>query len=105
MEISKTRLENWSVRGSWHAEQVDLFKAPETILLCLVGKVYNHPKSDKHHDGKEIITSPIQDVHGITIVTGSGTVYILGEIDPNYKQWLEDNGYSYNSENPIKIYK
>ena len=96
--MNDTKLENWSIQG-------DKYTATEIIRLRLVGKVYNHPKADRHYDGKEIITSYIKEVHGTTVITSSGTTYVLGEIDSNYKQWLEDNNYSYDPNNPIKELK
>lgn len=93
--MDKTRLENWSVQG-------DRYQAPECAQPCLVGKVYNHPKSDRHPDGKKIRTSFIKKIEGKVITTYSGTVYCLGKPDSKYLQWIKNNNIKFDPENPIR---
>ena len=75
-----TRLENWAFVGR------NPYASPEMQQYGLKGFVYNHPRGI-FKDGDEIITSAISHLneHG-QIVTKSGTVYELGEIDPEYEK-------------------
>ena len=81
-------LENWSVtlRG-------DYYTPPEACSKCLQGL---------NEDGFNIVTSPIVAVNGRVVTTYSGSVYLLGTVDPNYLDWLKDNNMPYDEVNPIK---
>ena len=88
------RLENWSVRSS------NAYLAPENNPTYLCGEAYGHPR---YENGAKIRTSIIVDVSGRQVITISGTVYELGEIRPEYRQWLDDNGFAYDPDNPIAV--
>lgn len=81
------RLENWSVT------MANPFGAPETGG-SMHGKVYGHPRFD---DGDKVTTSKIKDVDtstgGHVVITHSGSRYLLGEPNPDYIKWLEENGH------------
>ena len=89
MKYAIYHLENWSVitRGA-------LYKAPEACVNCLSGR--------RVEDNKEVITSYIVDSHGLKVYTRSGSTYILGEIEPEYKQWCKENNIEINPDNPVK---
>ena len=71
------RLENWSiVHGA--------YKAPEQRGY-LIGDVYGHPTRP---DGRRVRTSVIVAVDPIAeaVKTYSGSIYELGEADPDYEK-------------------
>lgn len=72
------RLESWSVTGgNYHP-----YTAPELRTLHLQGMVYGHPMFD---DGHPVLTTPIVGVDDDRVVTKSGSVYELGEVDAMYE--------------------
>jgi len=80
--MKTTILENWSVC----TEIEDLYTPPELISPRLQGKVYGHPNSERHYDGKFIVTSaPVGQRNG-KVVTYSGTEYELGTVDPKFEK-------------------
>lgn len=84
------RLEKWSLYESpW--------EAPEVRHKRLVGL--------RDEDEGQVITSPIDKINGREVTTMSGSVYILGEIDPDYLQWMKDHGFTYDPDNPIKVHE
>jgi hypothetical protein len=94
-------LENWSCVHSG-----DLYLPPEVLSVFLRGKIYGHPNQERFPDGKGICTSAIKDIDGRMVLTNSGSTYILGKVDPEYKKWTEETlGKIWDDENPIKIHK
>ena len=87
------RLENWRVVG------LDPYAPPEMAKISLSGKAYGHPNFE---DGHGITTSDVVAVDGRMVTTCSGSQYELGEIDPKYREWLEEHGREHDEENPIK---
>lgn len=83
-------LHRWSVSG-------DAYQAPEIASKYLCGY--------RDQEEKPIRSSAITKIDGRTITTYSGSVYILEDIDPEYRQWLEDNEIAYDPENPIYFRK
>jgi hypothetical protein len=83
-------LDNWSV-----TQDPDLSIPPEMRMRCLLGT--------RQSDGKRVLTSPFVAATGRSITTRSGTIYFLGEVDPNYLCWMEANNIKYDVDNPIKI--
>ena len=83
-----TRLECWAIK-----KVCGPYQAPEQSIFCLVGRVYDHP-SKSHYDGRRVITSMIENSNkeDRTVTTYSGTVYKLGEPDPNWLNWLKEQG-------------
>lgn len=75
------KLENWSIIFYLASP----YQAPEQGEQRLQGKIYN---DDRFPNGKNVITSP--PVKGNreegTVTTRSGTVYLLGEVDPRYEE-------------------
>ena len=72
------KLENWSVV---HGPS-DPYQPPELWVKRLHGKIYGHPRFD---DGKDVTSSRIVGIEGDFIVTGSGSRYELGAVDPQYE--------------------
>jgi len=70
------RLENWSVIGN------NPYAPPECQTLHLHGNVFGH---ERHADGKSVRTSAIVGREGELIRTHSGSLYKLGEINPDYE--------------------
>lgn len=81
-------LYRWSVTG-------DFFQAPEIRQISLVGF--------RDQETKSVRTSHVMEVNGREITTRSGSVYILEDMDPDYRKFLEDTGYNIDEDNPIKI--
>lgn len=95
----KVRLKNW---GIVEDPRCTPYQAPETRQRCLHGAVYGH---SKFKDGTVITTSPIYESDGIIITTASGTIYILKNVDPEYKKFCKENNIKLDLKNPIKIKK
>lgn len=83
-------LTNWSTVG-------DDYTAPEVSKLYLSGL--------RVEDGRTVTTSAVVSVNGREITTYSGSVYILEDISPDYLQFLDKIGVTYDPVNPIKIRK
>jgi len=90
------RLEQWSVQYAI----CSAYAAPERRGMKIVGLLVDHPL---HPDGKRIKTSRVVSATGRTVRTQSGSVYELGDIDPAYRAYLDEQGISYNREHPIKV--
>jgi len=88
--------------GSPAADQT---QAPKTInhwklvldTKVIKGRVYNYPGLV---DGEPISTSPVVRVRGRTVVTLSGSIYVLGTPDPDFLNTLE----LYEEENPLACF-
>ncbi len=76
---------DWSVGNN-------AYDAPEIIRL--MGTL---------ESGKKIITSPVVAVTGRAVRTASGSVYLLGDISPDYLSWMLENNMPYDHEQPIKV--
>jgi hypothetical protein len=90
------RIEEWSVKTLPGQE----YMAPEVAVRVLEGRVYGHPRKP---DGRMIVTSDLVSAEGRVVKTHSGSVYLLGAIDPKYLAWMRENGFEYDPENPIKM--
>ncbi len=75
----KVRIDDWTV---FIPEQP--YIAPELLVRVLSGVVTGHPR---HEDGTFVTTSSIELLNPLegTIVTSSGTQYILGEVAEEYE--------------------
>lgn len=72
------KIEQWSVvQGGY-----DSYTAPELRARHLQGIVQEHPRFTP---GTLITTSSIAGLRGESVVTNSGTLYELGEVDPRYE--------------------
>ena len=89
---------------NWHCDvyPADGFTAPEMQDRVLIGRVTGHPR---YRDGETIRTGALVGAKGRMATTASGTVYELGEVDSRYLAWLQENGISFDPENPIRIVK
>jgi len=56
-------------------------------------------------EGKAICTSPIKSIEGRVITTHSGSKYLLGTIDPNFRQMLKEQRPEWDWRNPIQSMK
>ena len=83
------KLEDWQV-GKWSSNP---YKAPELWTWKLQGKIYNHPN---FNDGEMVTTSEIVklDVDARKATTRSGTEYELGNPNPQWIDWLQEQGYN-----------
>ena len=101
--IHEYTLENWSVVDS----PCDPYIPPECKTKRLMGhcperarEVYY--KTPREIQKDEITTSPIAKIEGKRITTKSGTVYVLGQVNPDYVSFLKTLGKELDQENPIK---
>lgn len=83
-------LKNWSV-----CSDSSYYTAPELASRYLVGF--------RVEDGKRVSTSHIMKVEGNKVETRSGNIYILEDINSDYKNWMDEQGMSFDPQNPIKI--
>jgi len=90
------RLEQWKVVTIEDTR----YESPELQRKVLAGRVYNNPH---FKDGEKIYTSRPLVAKGRIIKTLSGSVYRLGEPDPEYLEWMKENYPNFDPENPIKI--
>lgn len=72
------RLEHWSI--VFYGDNP--YMPPENAPKALHGNVYGHPN---HDDGREVTTSPITRIDDGKVHTSSGSVYELGDVDPDYE--------------------
>lgn len=75
------------------------YVAPELGAVYLEGYVYGHPS---HRDGARIATSQLTGAVG-RVATTRTRRYELGEPEPGYRKWLEENRPGWDPENPIKV--
>lgn len=92
------RIDMWSVCFAIH----DPWLAPELKGQALHGFVNDHPLF-KESSPKRVTTSPITKIDGRKIVTASGTVYILGRIEPKYRKWLRECRPAWDWRKPITL--
>jgi hypothetical protein len=72
-------IENWAVI----TPTPDRYAAPETLTQCLHGEVFDHPRFE---DGHRVTTSSIRGkTETGEVVTHSGSIYDLGQIDEAYE--------------------
>lgn len=100
-DIKPIKLENWSVIKTGHLYSP--YVPPEFHKRCLCGTAIDHPKRP-NKTRWDVKTSYIIRAEGKIIHTVSGSIYELGEIDPNYLAWMKENNIEYNPEQPIKIH-
>ena len=73
------------------------YLAPEVNPKCLAGFRDEHKRT--------VRTSPIAEVNGCEVTTESGSIYILEDMDPDYRDWLIDQGIDIDPDNPIVVKK
>lgn len=77
---------------SWYVEP-DEWAAPEQARICLVGHI---------DEVGHVRTNYVVHIDGRYVETRSGTTYRLGNIHPDYLDFLRDNDYQFNPEHPIR---
>jgi hypothetical protein len=83
-------LHYWSVQ-----ERANPYSAPEA-------RKYKRSLSGyRDNEESKVITSSIVKINGRKIETSSGSTYILQQIDEEYLTWMNDNGFTYDPDNPI----
>jgi len=94
------RIHDWK---TVHASQ-DPYRAPESRGLAISGKVA--PGADpRRPEGSSITTSAIDvsSIRGRRFRTRSGTLYVLGTIDPKFRAWLRKERPNWNHRKPLTI--
>lgn len=86
-------LYRWSVQY----RELSPYQAPELMRAVLVG--FRDTQADM------IRTSSLMEAKGREITTYSGSVYVLQDMDTDFRDWLADNGFQYDPDDPIKIKK
>lgn len=92
-KLKAVRLEDWSLKS-------DPYAAPEVRTQHLHGLCPNHPRGRSHPD-KPILTSRIVEVDGRYVRTRSGTIYHLGSIAAQFREYLREIGRDYDSTRPL----
>lgn len=83
----------WSVTSMYD----NPYMAPEANPKCLIGF--------RDQETKRVRTSALASINGREVTTQSGSIYILEDMDPEYRQWLDDNGLECDPDNPIRVRK
>jgi hypothetical protein len=84
-EEKRMKIENWAVI---FPPSVSPYTPPELLKQSLQGEIFGHPK---FNDGKRITTSSIVGKNSRNeILTHSGSIYELGQIDPAYEAQFPD---------------
>jgi hypothetical protein len=87
--VSEYRLENWSVYCG------DPYQPPELGGIRLHGT--------RVGEDSPVVTNYVDHVEGRRVTTLTGSVYVLGEPDPQYLRWMAENGHAYDPEQPIRV--
>jgi hypothetical protein len=91
------KLEKWSVVVG----DPDPYMPPEMQEKRICGLVFGHPQ---YQDGHEIVLGSVDTVEGSIVKTLSGSVYELGEPDPEYVAYCKTAGcHVPTKEQPIKF--
>lgn len=94
--MNKAKMETYHLHRWSLGVDNDPYLAPEARRRYLLGY--------REQDTKRIQTSYITSVNGREIRT-ENSIYILEEIDEEYLQWLNENGLTYDANEPIKLRK
>ena len=84
------RFYNWSVIAN-----ATPYTAPEAITYHLCGTRFG--------ESLPVTTTAIVSSNGREVTTQSGSVYLLGSIDPSYIKFMHDNNIKYDYNQPIKF--
>lgn len=79
--------------GCWFTTRDD-YDAPE-LGPRIVGT--------REGETKQVRTATVVEVDGRFVKTASGSVYELGDADPDFVRHLEASGYAFDPENPIRL--
>lgn len=84
-----SRLENWKF-----SNYINWFQYPTEDRLQIIGNVYDYI-TDRFTDGTEVRTSEVLTFNvDDLIVETLNTTYQLGQIDEDFKEFVEKNGFS-----------
>lgn len=84
----EVRIEDWSFIFS----DLNPYQAPENQVCRLYGRVFGHPNGS---DGDVVSTSAIQAVDiSAKKVRTINRIYTLGDPDPEFLDYLKENGYT-----------
>lgn len=84
-----TRLENWKF-----SNYINWFQYPTEDRLQIIGNVYDYI-TDKFADGTEVRTSEVLTFNADNLIVETlNTTYQLGQIDEDFKEFVEKNGFS-----------
>jgi len=86
------KIENWHVKLPLKGRPLS-----DQPFISLTGDIYGHPELA---DGEHATTSRVQTFDGRQIRTASRE-YELGEPSQSYKDWLVDEGLTYDPDNPL----
>lgn len=86
------KMHNWLIGGK------EAYSPPEDQVKVIQGEVYGHPRFP---DGHKINTSALIECWSRTAVSKSGTRYVLGRIDPDYRKWLKKEFPNWNWRRPF----
>lgn len=90
-------LQDWLVRLRYRGEE-SFYLPPELNYSVLAGAAYGHPRFP---DGHKVKTSAIERIDGRFVTTKGGTVYRLGRVSKEYREYLRKEGIPYNSAQPV----
>ena len=94
------KLESWSIESY----PSNGYTPPELCVPVLRGIPDRHPhKPEKDVTNRYIRTTCIIKANGRKITTRSGTIYLLGSIDSEYKKWVKKYNPKWDWRNPITI--
>lgn len=79
-------------------EPSDGYTPPENMVTRIAGNCYGHPN---HPEGKCIIASEVIEIDGRYFKGNSGRVYKLDDVQPEYRQWCDENGLVLNEDAPL----
>lgn len=101
MTKEKRMIEDWYVSVS----EADAYQPPENQRQCLTGVVAKHKsiRDGVVRDNVRVTTSYIVDVDGKEVTTRSGSVYTLGKIQHEYREYLREIRPDWDEENPITM--
>lgn len=90
------RLEDWVLELTGSP-----YQPPEARHRFLTGRVYGNPA---FADGHRIRTGVLIRTRGRVVMTASGSLYLLGAVDPNYREWIATHHpEEWDDENPVRI--
>ena len=79
----------------------DPYRAPEQAGIAISGILRDASPHDDR-EGRRVWTSRVVSVNGRVVTTRSGSVYHLGSIHPEYREWIRKNRPEWDWRNPIK---
>lgn len=90
------KLKNW--KAVYDSRQLPT--SPEGKRIYVMGEIYGR---EGFKDGEIITTSRIKKSEGKVICTITGSNYLLGEMEEEYKNWCEKNKIKVDEKQPVKI--